>query len=107
MKKNFSNRTISQIRIWVWVAAVAPLSTLAVVFLVWLFGTKELFDDIMIVGGSTMVVVSVVWWWWVLYVIKILLRYWNATGDAMVEIEDEIKDIRELAKELLLPLNDK
>ena len=105
--KNFSQLTIKQIRIWTWVAAVAPITGLSAIFLVWLFGTREMFNLVMVIGETTMFTVAVIWWWWVIHIIRKLMDHLTNSGQMLGEIVFEIRDIRDLTKELLSHSDDK
>lgn len=107
IEKNFSQLTIKQIRMWTWIAAVAPITGLAAIFFVWVFGTAELFSLIMIIGETTMFAVAVIWWWWAIYVIRVLVAQWQEAGNTLGEVVHEIREIKVLTKEALMPTDDK
>lgn len=97
--EKFRTKTIKEIRIWAWLAAVLPLSALAGTFFVWVFGTDSLFRTAMVIGETTMFTVAVVWWWWAIYVIKRLVNQWDNTRGRVIEVLDEVKDIKEMIKQ--------
>lgn len=100
----FRNKTIKEIQIWAWIAAVLPLAALAGTFFIWAFGTSSLFRIAMIVGETTMFTVAVIWWWWAIYVIRHLVSQWDHTRNSVGEVLDEVKEIKELVKQ---PTGDK
>lgn len=104
---NFRNKTIREIRIWAWLAAVLPLVSLAGLFFIWLYGSKTSFNIAMVIGETTMFAVAVVWWWWAIYVIKTLVLHWEATRGRVAEVLDEIRSIKGIVRETISNPNDK
>lgn len=103
----FKDKTLREIRMWAWVAAVVPLSSLAALFFIWAFGTDRAFSIAMIVGETTMFTVAVIWWWWAIYVIRNIVRQWDSTKDGVAEVLVELKAIKVLAKETFTAQSDK
>ena len=97
--EKFRTKTIKEIRIWAWLAAVLPISALAGTFFVWVFGTDSLFRTAMIIGETTMFAVAVVWWWWAIYVIRRLVDQWDCTRGRVVEVLGEVKEIKDIIKQ--------
>jgi len=95
---NFRNKTLRQIRIWAWIAAVLPITALAGIFFIWTYGNKGVFGTAMIIGETTMFGVAVIWWWWAIYVINKLVRQWDMTRDRVIEVLADIKDIKGLVQ---------
>lgn len=96
---DFRNKTIKEIRIWAWLAAVLPLMALAGVFFIWTFGTDTLFARAMIFGEVSMFTIAVIWWWWAIYVINKLVRQWDATRAKVSDLLVEVKDINKTFKD--------
>lgn len=99
----FRAKTLREIRLWAWAAAVLPLAGLAGIFFVWVFGTGHLFNVAMIVGETTMFTVAVIWWWWAIYVIKKLVKQWDMTRERVVEVTTSIKEIKDIVTSLKAP----
>lgn len=95
----FRSKTIREIRVWTWLAAVLPLSALACTFFIWVFGTDSLFRIAMIIGETTMFGVAVIWWWWAIYVIRRLVDQWDTTRNDVGEVLVELKEIKTMVKE--------
>jgi uncharacterized membrane protein YfbV (UPF0208 family) len=98
--KTFGEQTIKEIKMWAWAAAVMPIVALASIFFIWAFGTDEMLNIAMVVGGSTMFLVAVVWWWWALHSIYKLLVLWSTTDLTVVEVKNELKEIKTAVKDL-------
>lgn len=96
---DFREKTLRQIRLWAWAAAVLPISALAGIFFVWRFGTDSWVSIAMIVGETTMFVAAVVWWWWAMYTMKKLIKQWDVTKDNVVEVLTDLKEIKVMVKE--------
>lgn len=97
---NFKGKTLKEIRLWAWAAAVLPLSALAGIFFIWVFGTGTLFNIAMVIGETTMFAIAVAWWWWALYVMRRLIRQWDDTRTNVGQVLEDIKDIKTIVKEL-------
>ena len=102
--ENFKDKTMHEIRLWAWAAAVLPLSGLAAIFFVWSFGTSYWFNVAMIVGETTMFAIAVAWWWWALYTMKKLVNQWDNTRDGVNSI---LKDIGQIKNMVSKPSEDK
>lgn len=99
---SFKEKTIRQIRIWAWAAAVLPITALASVFFVWAFFDDTLFGYLMVVGQSLMFAIAVIWWWWAMYTMKKLVKHWDETRDNVRGIVTEVKEIKSVVLEVLL-----
>lgn len=96
---NFRDKTIKQIRLWAWAAAVLPITALAGVFFVWKFGTSTWLALSMIIGETTMFAVAVVWWWWAMHTMTTLVKQWDATKDNVVDVLKDLKEIKTIVSE--------
>jgi Zn-dependent protease with chaperone function len=96
---NFRNKTLKQIRIWAWLAAVLPITALAGIFFIWIIGSDTLFKRAMIFGEVSMFGVAVVWWWWAIFVINKLVRQWDHTREKVGEVLHELKEIKRVVQE--------
>ncbi len=104
---NFKIKTIREIKIWAWIAAVLPMTALAGLFFIWMFGTKDLFDWAMVVGQTLLFTVAVIWWWWAIYVIRKLVQQWETTRINVSSVLEEIRTVRSYFRENFKPGNDK
>jgi len=99
--QNFKTKTISQIRLWAWAAAVLPVTALVGIFFVWRFFDGTVLGYAMIIGESAMFGVAVFWWWWAMYVLRNLVRHWEETRENVKTVADDIKGIREIVLEVM------
>ena len=104
---NFRDKTIKEIRLWAWAAAVLPITGLAGLFFVWAFGTERMFGIAMVVGETAMFGTAVFWWWWALHVIKTLVNQWDQTREKVAEVLEEIKEVKVVVKETISSDEDK
>jgi len=104
---DFKNKTIKEIRLWIWAAVVLPLSSLAAMFFVWVYGLDHWINIIMITGSTTMFVIAVAWWWWAIHVFKRLLDLWENTGTGLRDVSSDVKDIRSMVKDVIKNRDDK
>ncbi len=98
---DFREKTLKEIRLWAWAAAVLPLSGLAAIFFVWSFGTSYWFNIAMIVGETTMFAIAVTWWWWALYTMKKLINQWDETRNGVSSLLENIGDIKAIVSQRL------
>jgi hypothetical protein len=105
--KDFTKKTIEEIKAWAWFASIFPMVVLSIVFLIWLIEPKHIFDIVMVVGGSIMFTMAAIWWWWALCAIKTLLDHWDGTKDGVQEALNEIKAIKTLVNNLFRKKSDK
>ena len=104
---DFRTKTLREIRLWAWAAAVLPITALAGIFFVWVFGSHDLFDRAMVLGETTMFGVAVVWWWWAIYVIRELVRQWETTRSNVSSVLDEVRTVKDIVKGKMAPDTDK
>ena len=103
-----NNKEIEKhISVWMYLGAILPLSALSALFCIWLIGTEQLLDILMIVGITVAFTVSAVWWWWALYSMKRLIDQWNETGRKVEEALNEIVEVRKLVKDVIRSADDK
>lgn len=101
--KNFRDKTLREIKWWAWLAAVAPMSALAIIFFLWVFGYNTVIQELMVIGFATMFSIAVVWWWWALAkiakVTDTLGRTINSFDSVKQELQEIKKDIKDLGAE--------
>jgi len=105
--ENFRKKTIKQIRLWAWAAAVLPVTALAGIFFVWRFFDGTFLGYVMITGETLMFAVAVVWWWWAMYVFRNLVKHWDETKSKVDNVLTDIKDIKSLVIDVIKPDEDK
>lgn len=101
--KEFSDQKIKEIKIWAWIAAVLPISSLAALFFIWAFGTTHWLNIAMVTGSTVMFTASVIWWWWALHAMTTLLAHWDKTKDNVTGILHDVKEVKNLVKDLFAP----
>jgi hypothetical protein len=97
---DFKNKTLRQIKWWVWIAALAPMSALAGLFFIWKFGTDSWISVAFILVETAVFIMVVLWWWWAMHVIKTLVNTWSDTGEKVKEISTGIREVRNIVKEM-------
>lgn len=98
---NFKDKAIRDIRLWAWLAAVMPLSSLAGMFFVWRLAPVSWLDWAFIVGEVAMFTTAVVWWWWAMWTMLRLVRQWDQTKDNVMEVSKDIKEVKSVVVDLL------
>lgn len=104
---NFRKKTLRQIRIWAWLAAVLPITALSGIFFIWTYGTRTWFDIAVITGETTMFGVAVIWWWWAIYVINKLVYQWEVTRTRVDEVLTDVKEIKGIVRDVIPQDSDK
>lgn len=105
--EDFKTKTLRQIKLWAWAAAVLPITALAGIFFIWTFAPKNIFGWAMIAGEITMFAIAVAWWWWAMYTIRELTRHWERTRTNVVAVLDDVIEIKNIVQEVISPRPDK
>jgi len=92
--------TLRQIKIWIWLAAILPMVSLAGLFLVWQYFDNTFVSGLIISGEIIICTLAIVWWWWAMYTMRNLVRQWDKTNIKVSEVLDEIKGIRVSVREV-------
>lgn len=98
---DFKTKTITQIRIWAWAAAVLPVTALAGIFFVWRFFDNTALGYAMIIGETTMFTIAVVWWWWAMYVLRNLVEHWDDTKEKVTDVLHDVRSIKSIVAEVI------
>ena len=98
---NFRTKTINQIRLWAWAAAVLPITALAGIFFVWKFFDGTVLGWALTIGETAMFIVAVTWWWWAMYVMRNLVAHWDETRDSVKEVLNDVKQMKVIVIEVL------
>lgn len=105
--EEFKQRTIQQLKWWVWAAAVLPLSALAAMFFIWVYDLDHWINVVMVTGSTTMFIIAVSWWWWAIRVVRCLLDLWSDTSRGLGEVSTTVKEIRTIIKTEIINNSDK
>lgn len=100
---DFKEKTIQQIRLWAWLAAVLPITALAGIFFVWRFFDGSILGYVMITGETVMFAVAVVWWWWAMHVIRNLIKHWGDTKEKVSDVLVNVSELRQIVEAVLKP----
>jgi len=92
--KNFRQKTIREIKLWAWAAAIGPMTALAFLFLLWFFGFDTQIARLMVLGFTGMVFVAVIWWWWAMHKIATVTEILTTTIDKFEDVKNDIRDIK-------------
>jgi protein-S-isoprenylcysteine O-methyltransferase Ste14 len=104
---NFKDKTLKQIRLWSWAAAVLPITALAGIFFVWAFGTSSWWSWAMITGETVMFAIAAVWWWWAMYTMRQLVKHWDNTRNNVTEVLKDVVEIKNIVKDVISAERDK
>ena len=108
MKGNdFKTLTITQIRWWVWAAAVLPITALAGIFFVWAIAPSSWVGFAIVAGQIAMFAVAVTWWWWAMYTLRNLVRQLAAAETKVITVLRDIRQIKNIVKDTITKPNDK
>jgi len=105
--EEFKQKTIKQLRLWVWAATVLPLSALAAMFFIWVYDLSHWINVVMVTGSTMMFVIAVSWWWWAIRVVRCLLDLWTDTGQGLKEVTDTVREIRTIIRSEIIDKDDK
>ena len=94
---DYQNTPLEQIRLWAWAAAVLPITALACVWFIWVFGTATIYDYAMVAGFTIMFGIACALWWWAIYTIRNLVVHYSKTRQ---DVEQVVNSIIILTKEL-------
>ena len=102
MKKfnDFKTKTINQIRLWAWAAAVLPITALAGIFFTWRFFDSTILGYAMVIGETIMFTIAVVWWWWAMYVLRNLVKHWDDTKEKVHDVLTDVKSIKAIIADM-------
>ena len=98
---DFKNKTLNQIRLWAWAAAVLPITALAGIFFIWRFFDGSWLSIAMIAGETIMFIVAVIWWWWAMYTMRNLVKHWDETKNNVIGIVKDVKEMKSIVLEVL------
>lgn len=98
---DFKTKTITQIRVWSWAAAILPIAALAGIFFIWRFFDGSILGYVMIAGETIMFTVAVIWWWWAMYVMRNLIKHWDQTRENVGEVLNDVRSMKHIVAELM------
>ena len=94
MIEEFRKKKLREIKIWAWLAVILPITALAGMFFVWVFGIDTYVKIFMVIGSTAMFSVAVIWWWWAIWTVAKITDLLGMTADKMKDLKNEILSIR-------------
>lgn len=88
-----------QVERWDIMAKTAPIVFLAISF-VFLALDLSYFDILFFMGSIFFATTAAIWWFWIISTIRFLARIYKKTTENLIEVADDLKQIREEYKEL-------
>lgn len=98
--KDFHTKKIKEIKLWAWAAAVLPITFLAGLFLIEIFGLDTFYHKAIVSGGVVMFAMSVIWWWWALHTIGSVTHILGRTLEKFKNVNKELDSIKKDIKDL-------
>lgn len=92
--EDFKEKHLHEIRLWAWAAAVLPMTSLAGLFFIWVFGTESYWAAAMIMGATTMFCLAIIWWWWAIYTIRNVIVNWARTNEDLINVTQDVQEIK-------------
>ena len=92
--KDFHLKSLSDIKLWTWAAAVLPVVAIICLLLTRIFGTETIFDIIVIAVGTVIFAISVIWWWWVMHTVSQITAMLSKTSTNIENVQDDLTKIR-------------
>jgi hypothetical protein len=90
-----AKRTIDkQINWWIVIGISLPLSFLAFLFFVNLFGHDTIYDVALTVGGTLFATIGFVWWWWAIYSISYFSSLIVRVSENFQKLQKDLKDLK-------------
>lgn len=98
---NFFSKAIKDIRLWAWTAAILPMATLAGFLFIWIFAPISWLQWAITWAVISMFTVAIFWWWWIMWTVFNLVKQWSNTTQQVVEVSNEVKEIRSAIVQML------
>lgn len=98
---NFKDKTIKEIKIWAWAAAVLPVAALWLIFCIWYIGTSTWLDILIIAVATIFFTGTVIWWWWMLLILRSLTFECSTTNNKVMLVSKEIQELKKIFRDLL------
>ena len=92
--KDFHLKSLSDIKLWTWAAAVLPVVAIICLLLTRIFGTETIFDIIVIAVGTVIFAISVIWWWWVMHTVSQITAMLSKASTKIENVQDDLLNIR-------------
>jgi len=87
-------KVIKQANWWKYLAWSLPLIYLAGLFLLEIFGFKNIVSEVVVIGGIFFFCIAVIWWWWAIQNIITVLSSMQVTNKKLLDVIKELKFIR-------------
>jgi hypothetical protein len=94
--KDFSEKTLTQIRWWAWAASVLPITALMGLFFTRAFGNDDLYNFAITVSVSSLFLIASIWWWWVIWLISQIIKTNRQVADDLQSTRYYIKELKDL-----------
>lgn len=98
--KDFHTKKIKEIQLWAWAAAILPIATLSILFLVYIVGFYSIYEKILVIAGATLFTACVVWWWWALHTIGSVTYMLSKTIDKFKKVNKELDNLKKDIKDI-------
>lgn len=98
---NKLHRLEKQVQTWNKLAIIVPTISTIVLGIAYISGKCPV-DQLFFIACGLYFFTAVIWWWWTMKTIELLARTLGKTKDSIVEVTDELKNIR---KEIILDRN--
>ena len=99
LNKEIPDKIKREVRWWDLYAKLAPLAYLLVGFLLWHFGVWE-WHVIAGIGAGAFALTAVTWWFWTVHTIGEIADRTHKAESTVQEVLHDIRDIKELVKEI-------
>lgn len=99
LNKEIPDKIKQQVRWWDLYAKLSPIAYLLVGFLLWHFGVWE-WHVIAGIGAGAFAMTAVTWWFWTVHTIGDIADRTHKAESTVQEILHDIRDIKELVKEI-------
>ena len=83
-----------QINWWIVIGISLPLSFLAFLFFVNLFGHETIYDVALTVGGTIFATIGFIWWWWAIYSISYFSSLIVRVSENFQKLQKDLKDLK-------------
>ena len=83
-----------QINWWIVIGISLPLSFLAFLFFVNLFGHETIYEVALTVGGTVFATIGFIWWWWAIYSISYFSSLIFRVSENFQKLQKDLKDLK-------------
>ena len=83
-----------QINWWIGFGITMPMTTLAFLFLLNLFGTDTIYSYALSFGGALFAMIGFIWWWWAIHAIAIFTDMMSRIGRNFEDLHKELSNLK-------------